>query len=68
MFSRLITDLCDIRPILTLPPTDIQIIECEQSEAEHDFYSALFKRSKVSNVLILMIFMVTGIIGCRYAA
>ncbi|KAI8561032.1 hypothetical protein RHMOL_Rhmol04G0304300 [Rhododendron molle] len=35
------------RPILTLPPTDIQIIECEQSEAEHDFYSALFKRSKV---------------------
>ncbi|KAF7145413.1 hypothetical protein RHSIM_Rhsim04G0188100 [Rhododendron simsii] len=35
------------RPILTLPPTDIQIIECEQSDAEHDFYSALFKRSKV---------------------
>ncbi|KAI7744594.1 hypothetical protein M8C21_001722 [Ambrosia artemisiifolia] len=35
------------RPILVLPPTDIQIIECEQSEAEHDFYDALFKRSKV---------------------
>ncbi|PIN03264.1 Helicase-like transcription factor HLTF/DNA helicase RAD5, DEAD-box superfamily [Handroanthus impetiginosus] len=35
------------RPILVLPPTDIQVIECEQSEAEHDFYSALFKRSKV---------------------
>ncbi|KAF4349866.1 hypothetical protein F8388_021766 [Cannabis sativa] len=35
------------RPILVLPPTDIQIIECEQSEAERDFYDALFKRSKV---------------------
>ncbi|KAK9068180.1 hypothetical protein SSX86_012291 [Deinandra increscens subsp. villosa] len=35
------------RPILVLPPTDIQIIECEQSEAEHDFYDALFRRSKV---------------------
>ncbi|GFP95905.1 putative swi/snf-related matrix-associated actin-dependent regulator of chromatin subfamily a member 3-like 3 [Phtheirospermum japonicum] len=35
------------RPILVLPPTDIQVIECEQSEAEHDFYSALYKRSKV---------------------
>nr|XP_017219977.1 PREDICTED: putative SWI/SNF-related matrix-associated actin-dependent regulator of chromatin subfamily A member 3-like 3 isoform X2 [Daucus carota subsp. sativus] len=35
------------RPILVLPPTDIQIIECKQSEAERDFYDALFKRSKV---------------------
>ncbi|MBA0768500.1 hypothetical protein Gotri_017296 [Gossypium trilobum] len=35
------------RPILVLPPTDIQVIECEQSEAERDFYDALFKRSKV---------------------
>ncbi|KAL0414353.1 UNVERIFIED_CONTAM: DNA repair protein B [Sesamum radiatum] len=35
------------RPILVLPPTDIQVVECEQSEAEHDFYGALFKRSKV---------------------
>ncbi|KAK4586149.1 hypothetical protein RGQ29_023372 [Quercus rubra] len=35
------------RPILVLPPTDIQIIECEQSEAEHDFYDALFRKSKV---------------------
>ncbi|XP_071687105.1 DNA repair protein RAD5B-like [Rutidosis leptorrhynchoides] len=35
------------RPILVLPPTDIQVTECEQSEAEHDFYDALFKRSKV---------------------
>ncbi|KAF7847928.1 hypothetical protein BT93_L2443 [Corymbia citriodora subsp. variegata] len=37
----------DGRPILTLPPTDVQIIECEQSEAEQDFYDALFQRSKV---------------------
>ncbi|KAJ7954746.1 DNA/RNA helicase protein [Quillaja saponaria] len=29
------------RPILVLRPTDIQqVIECEQSEAEHDFYDA----------------------------
>ncbi|KAK3043438.1 hypothetical protein RJ639_002017 [Escallonia herrerae] len=35
------------RPILVLPPTDIQVIECEQSEGEHDFYDALFRRSKV---------------------
>ncbi|KAI4317988.1 hypothetical protein L6164_025804 [Bauhinia variegata] len=35
------------RPILVLPPTDIQVIECQQTEAEHDFYYALFKRSKV---------------------
>ncbi|KAI5438353.1 hypothetical protein KIW84_024189 [Lathyrus oleraceus] len=36
------------RPILVLPPTDIQLIECEQSESERDFYDALFLRSKVS--------------------
>ncbi|PIA36474.1 hypothetical protein AQUCO_03400396v1 [Aquilegia coerulea] len=35
------------RPILVLPPTDIQVIECKQTEAERDFYDALFKRSKV---------------------
>ncbi|KAE9617606.1 hypothetical protein Lal_00034592 [Lupinus albus] len=35
------------RPILVLPPTDIQLIECEQSESERDFYDALFMRSKV---------------------
>ncbi|XP_060189050.1 DNA repair protein RAD5B [Lycium barbarum] len=35
------------RPILVLPPTDIQVIQCIQSEAERDFYDALFKRSKV---------------------
>ncbi|PKI44138.1 hypothetical protein CRG98_035482 [Punica granatum] len=34
------------RPIFVLPPTDIQVIECEQTEAEHDFYDALFNRSK----------------------
>lgn len=36
------------RPILVLPPTDIQLIECEMTEAEQDFYDALFKRSKVA--------------------
>ncbi|XP_057771357.1 LOW QUALITY PROTEIN: DNA repair protein RAD5B [Salvia miltiorrhiza] len=35
------------RPILVLPPTDVKVIECEQSEAEQDFYDALFRRSKV---------------------
>ncbi|XP_058734823.1 DNA repair protein RAD5A-like [Vicia villosa] len=34
------------RPILVLPPTDIQLIECEQSESGRDFYDALFLRSK----------------------
>ncbi|GLJ41479.1 hypothetical protein SUGI_0858480 [Cryptomeria japonica] len=37
----------DGRPILVLPPTDVQVIECELSEAENDFYTALYKRSKV---------------------
>ncbi|XP_049395327.1 DNA repair protein RAD5B-like [Solanum stenotomum] len=37
----------DGRAILVLPPTDIQVIQCTQSEAERDFYDALFKRSKV---------------------
>ncbi|KAL3324815.1 hypothetical protein AABB24_038758 [Solanum stoloniferum] len=35
------------RPILVLPPADIQVIYCELTEAEHDFYDALYKRSKV---------------------
>ncbi|KAM0963219.1 hypothetical protein ACFX15_021781 [Malus domestica] len=35
------------RPILVLPPVDIQTIKCEQSDAERYFYDALFKRSKV---------------------
>ncbi|KAH6770020.1 Helicase protein with RING/U-box domain-containing protein [Perilla frutescens var. hirtella] len=35
------------RPILVLPPTDVQVIECEQSETEQDFYDALYRRSKV---------------------
>lgn len=40
------------RPILVLPPADIQVIYCELTEAEKDFYEALFKRSKVfSNFL-----------------
>ncbi|CAA7036815.1 unnamed protein product [Microthlaspi erraticum] len=33
--------------ILELPPMDIQVIECEQSEAERELYTALYKRSKV---------------------
>lgn len=35
------------RAILVLPPTDIEVIECTQSEVERDFYDAPFKRSKV---------------------
>ncbi|KAL3530434.1 hypothetical protein ACH5RR_009756 [Cinchona calisaya] len=35
------------RPILVLPPADIQVTYCELTEAEKDFYDALFKRSKV---------------------
>ncbi|CAI0383903.1 unnamed protein product [Linum tenue] len=34
------------RPILVLPPTEIQVLTCEQSEAERDLYEALFRRSK----------------------
>ncbi|PRQ36424.1 putative calcium/calmodulin-dependent protein kinase chromatin remodeling SNF2 family [Rosa chinensis] len=36
----------DGRPILVLPP-DIHNIQCDQLEAEHEFYEALFHRSKV---------------------
>ncbi|KAI3873705.1 hypothetical protein MKX03_029435 [Papaver bracteatum] len=35
------------RPILVILPADMQVIECKQSDAERDFYSALFKRSKI---------------------
>ncbi|KAK1435105.1 hypothetical protein QVD17_00865 [Tagetes erecta] len=35
------------RPILVLPPAEMKVIYCEQTEAEKDFYDALFKRSKV---------------------
>ncbi|XP_065868143.1 DNA repair protein RAD5A isoform X2 [Euphorbia lathyris] len=35
------------RPILVLPPANIQVTYCELTEAERDFYEALFKRSKV---------------------
>ncbi|CAM0948087.1 unnamed protein product [Alopecurus aequalis] len=35
------------RPILTLPPANIEVKYCELSESERDFYEALFKRSKV---------------------
>ncbi|XP_027929635.1 DNA repair protein RAD5A isoform X1 [Vigna unguiculata] len=35
------------KPILVLPPADMQVVYCEQTESEQDFYGALFKRSKV---------------------
>ncbi|XP_010031449.2 DNA repair protein RAD5A isoform X2 [Eucalyptus grandis] len=37
----------DGRPILVLPPADMKVVYCELSEAEKDFYEALFKKSKV---------------------
>lgn len=45
--SNLDFNLCNCRPILVLPPADVKIIYCELSEAEKDFYEALFKKSKV---------------------
>ncbi|XP_058216059.1 DNA repair protein RAD5A [Rhododendron vialii] len=35
------------RPILVLPHADVKVVYCELTEAEKDFYEALFKRSKV---------------------
>ncbi|PWZ25535.1 hypothetical protein Zm00014a_040375 [Zea mays] len=35
------------RPILNLPPANIEVKYCVLSEAEKDFYEALFRRSKV---------------------
>ncbi|XP_024023789.1 DNA repair protein RAD5A [Morus notabilis] len=35
------------RPIIVLPPADVQVIYCDLTEAEKDFYEALFKKSKV---------------------
>ncbi|KAL2937566.1 DNA repair protein RAD5A [Bienertia sinuspersici] len=35
------------RPILVLPPANVQVVYCELTEAERDFYEALFKKSKV---------------------
>lgn len=35
------------RPILVLPPANVEVIYCELTAAEKDFYEALFKRSKV---------------------
>uniref|UniRef100_A0ACD5ZUR4 Uncharacterized protein n=1 Tax=Avena sativa TaxID=4498 RepID=A0ACD5ZUR4_AVESA len=34
-------------PILVLPPAHIEVVECEQTVEERDFYEALFRRSKV---------------------
>ncbi|PIA54804.1 hypothetical protein AQUCO_00900998v1 [Aquilegia coerulea] len=44
--TKLSTDK-DGKPILILPPADVKVIYCELTEAEKDFYEALFKRSKV---------------------
>ncbi|XP_062219182.1 DNA repair protein RAD5A isoform X1 [Phragmites australis] len=35
------------RPIVTLPPANIEVKYCDLSEAEKDFYEALFRKSKV---------------------
>lgn len=35
------------RPILILPPANIEVKYCDLSETEKDFYDALFRRSKV---------------------
>ncbi|MCO5591366.1 hypothetical protein L7F22_045349 [Adiantum nelumboides] len=35
------------RPILELPPIEASVVDCEFSEAERDFYDALYKKSKV---------------------
>ncbi|XP_010912212.1 DNA repair protein RAD5A isoform X1 [Elaeis guineensis] len=37
----------DGRPILVLPPANVEVHYCEMSAAEKDFYEALFRRSKV---------------------
>ncbi|XP_047317649.1 DNA repair protein RAD5B [Impatiens glandulifera] len=49
LMLRRTKDTTDIngRPIIVLPPTDIKVIECQQSQAERDFYDALFQRSKM---------------------
>ncbi|PKU74958.1 DNA repair protein RAD5B [Dendrobium catenatum] len=35
------------KPILVLPPAQVQVVECEQSKEERDFYEALFWKSKI---------------------
>ncbi|MCO5596481.1 hypothetical protein L7F22_050544 [Adiantum nelumboides] len=35
------------RPILVLPPSETEVVECEFSEAERDFYDALYNKSKI---------------------
>ncbi|KAG1330981.1 DNA repair protein RAD5A [Cocos nucifera] len=37
----------DGRPILVLPPANVEVHYCKMSAAEKDFYEALFRRSKV---------------------
>jgi hypothetical protein len=33
-----------------LPPADVQVVHCELTEAEKDFYGALYKKSKVFSI------------------
>ena len=40
---------CVSRPIIVLPPASVQVVYCELTESEKDFYGALFKRSKVGD-------------------
>ncbi|PKA47564.1 Putative SWI/SNF-related matrix-associated actin-dependent regulator [Apostasia shenzhenica] len=44
--TKLTTDR-EGRPILVLPPANVEVTYCELTVAEKDFYEALFKRSKV---------------------
>lgn len=51
-------------PILVLPPARIEVVECEQTDHERDFYEALFRRSKV--YLCFCIFIDTRWIICIF--
>lgn len=55
-FSLWHCNLLYYRPILVLPPANIDVIYCDMTEAEKDFYEALFKRSKVHVCFIMCLF------------
>ena len=48
LFGTWLTCMLLCRPILNLPPANIEVKYCDLSEAEKDFYEALFRRSKVT--------------------
>lgn len=60
-FLNLFLPFSFLRPILVLPPADVQVIYCELTEAERDFYEALFKRSKVLYFLFALLFLILGL-------